>query len=46
MPVGMVMCVFIRFCLQNNGRLSAAKRKSHFPSLTDDEILEMEKIVQ
>ena len=38
--------LFIRFCLQNNGRLSAAKRKSHFPSLTDDEILEMEKIVQ
>ena len=38
--------LFIKFCLQNNGRLSAAKRTSRFPRLTDNEILQMEKIVQ
>ncbi len=30
--------LFIRFCLQNNGALSARKRSSHFDSLADDEI--------
>lgn len=30
--------LFIRFCLQNDGRLSARKRASHFDSLTDPEI--------
>ena len=38
--------LFIRFCLQNHGRLSAAKRASHFNSLTDDEIARMEKAVR
>jgi hypothetical protein len=38
--------LFIKFCLQNSGRLSTAKRTSRFPHLTDDEILRMEKIVQ
>jgi hypothetical protein len=34
--------LFIKFCLQNGGRLSAAKRKSHFEFLTDQELEEME----
>jgi hypothetical protein len=38
--------LFIRFCLQNRGRLSAGKRKSHFDFLTDDEVTRMEKIVR
>ena len=38
--------LFIKCCLQNNGKLSATKRTSRFPRLTDDEILQMEKIVQ
>jgi hypothetical protein len=38
--------LFIRFCLQNHGRLSAAKRASHFPSLTDDEVFRLERAVQ
>ncbi len=38
--------LFIRFCLQNNGRLSARKRSSHFDFLTDDEILRMEQAIQ
>lgn len=29
--------LFIRFCLQNNGRLSAKKRESHFAFLTGEE---------
>jgi hypothetical protein len=33
--------LFIRFCLQNNGRLSAGKRASHFDFLTDDEVARM-----
>ena len=37
---------FIRFCLQNNGRLSARKRASHFDSLSKDEIVVMEQAVQ
>jgi len=37
---------FIRFCLQNNGRLSARKRTSHFDFLLDEEIDQMEKAVQ
>lgn len=37
--------LFIRFCLQNNGRLSKRKRKSHFELLTDDEIEAMEEAV-
>lgn len=38
--------LFIRFCLQNNGRLSARKRASQFSELTDDEVRRMEQIVQ
>ena len=35
--------LFIRFCLQNNGRLSARKRVSHFAFLSDEEIARMEQ---
>ena len=38
--------LFIRFCLQNNGRLSAQKRASHFDFLSEDEIARMEQGVQ
>jgi len=38
--------LFIRFCLQNNGRLSARKRVSHFDFLSNEEIARMEQAVQ
>jgi len=38
--------LFIRFCLQNNGRLSARKREEHFKFLSDEEIAPMEQAVQ
>jgi len=38
--------LFIRFCLQNNGRLSARKRASHFDYLSDEEVARMEQAVQ
>jgi len=38
--------LFIRFCLQNIGRLAARKRASHFDSLSEDEIARMELAVQ
>ncbi|KKL11940.1 hypothetical protein LCGC14_2540740, partial [marine sediment metagenome] len=38
--------LFIRFCLQNNGRLSAQKRTSHFDFLLNEEVDQMEKAVQ
>ncbi len=38
--------LFIRLCLQNNGRLSKQKRAGLFPRLTDVEIREMEKAVR
>jgi len=38
--------LFIRGCLQNNGRLSARKRTSHFDFLSDKEVARMEKAVQ
>ena len=38
--------LFIRFCLQNNGRLSARKRESHFDFLSADELSRMEYAVQ
>jgi Fic family protein len=38
--------LFIQFCLQNNGRLSAKKRESHFGFLTDDELVGMERAVR
>ena len=38
--------LFIRFCLQNNGRLSAQKRLDHFDFLSDEEVTRMEQAVQ
>jgi hypothetical protein len=38
--------LFIRFCLQNNGRLSARRRSAHFDFLSDEEIALMELAVQ
>lgn len=38
--------LFIRFCLQNNGRLSERKRAGHFDFLSDAEISLLEKAVQ
>jgi len=38
--------LFIRFCLQNNGRLSGRKRVSHFDFLSEDEIASLEQAVQ
>jgi hypothetical protein len=37
--------LFIRFCLQNQGKLSNTKKK-HFSKLTDDELNRMEKAVR
>lgn len=38
--------LFIRSCLQNNGRLSARKRASHFASLSEKEVERMEAAVR
>jgi len=38
--------LFIRFCQQNNGLLSARKRVSYFDSLSEEEIFHMEQAVQ
>jgi len=38
--------LFIRFCLQNNGPLSAQKSLDHFDFLSDEEIAGMEQAVQ
>jgi hypothetical protein len=38
--------LFIQLCQQNDGRLSAKKRESHFGFLTDDELANMEKAVR
>jgi Fic family protein len=38
--------LFIQLCLQNNGRLSAKKRASHFDFLTDEELADMENAVR
>jgi len=38
--------LFSRFCLQNNGGISARKRSSRFDMLTDDEVGRMENAVQ
>jgi len=37
--------LFIRFCLQNEGRLSERKRERHFAFLGDEEIAKMERVV-
>ena len=38
--------LFIQFCRQNKGTLSARKRASHFDFLTDEEVREMEQAVR
>ena len=38
--------LFIRFCLQNNSRLSARKRANRFDFLSIDEIASLEQTVQ
>ncbi|MGB7511136.1 MAG: Fic family protein [Pelodictyon phaeoclathratiforme] len=38
--------LFIRLCLQNNGRLSAKKRESHFSFLTNEEVDLMQDAVR
>lgn len=38
--------LFIRFCLQNKGRLSARKRATHFDYLSAEEIASMEQALQ
>jgi hypothetical protein len=38
--------LFIRFCAQNNGRLSERKRAGHFDFLSNEEIARMEQAVQ
>jgi hypothetical protein len=37
--------LFIRVCLQNQGRLSKAKRDSTFRALRDDEVAQLERCV-
>jgi len=37
--------LFIRFCIQNNGRLSVRKRDSHFEFLSDWEVTQLEQVV-
>jgi hypothetical protein len=38
--------LFIRLCVENNGRLSKNKRKSTFAKLTDEEVAKMQTCVQ
>jgi hypothetical protein len=38
--------LFIRACLQNNGRLSARMRAGHFDFLSDQEIARLEQAIQ
>jgi len=38
--------LFIRFCLQNNGRLSMRKRTQYFSFLEDEELVDLEKAVK
>jgi hypothetical protein len=38
--------LFIRFCLENNGRLSERRRSGHFDFLSEDETARMEQAVQ
>lgn len=37
--------LFVRLCLENQGRLSATKRASHFAKFSDEEISAMEAVV-
>ena len=38
--------LFIRLCIENNGRLSKNKRKARFEKLTDKEVSQMEACVR
>ena len=38
--------LFIQFCLQSDGRLSATKRESHFDFQTDEELSRMEDAIR
>lgn len=38
--------LFVALCLQNNGRLSLAKRERHFARLTNKEVSALQKVVQ
>jgi hypothetical protein len=38
--------LFIRLCIENNGRLSKNKRKTRFEQLTDKEVAQMERCVR
>jgi hypothetical protein len=38
--------LIIRFCVQNNGRLSSRKRESHFEFLSDEEVARIEQAIQ
>lgn len=38
--------LFIRFCLQNDGKLSATKRNRYFEPLSDEEVLLMEEAIR
>jgi hypothetical protein len=41
-----LMNLLIKLCLNNGGKLSAAKRKKHFAMLSDSEVKAMEKVVR
>ena len=38
--------LLIRLCLQNQGRLSAKKRSSHFAFLSEEEVTRIERALQ
>lgn len=38
--------LFLRLCLQNQGHLSAIKRKAQFPFLTDEEVSGLEAAIR
>ena len=38
--------LFIRLCLENKGRLSLKKRRSHFQFLSDEDLAELEAAVR
>lgn len=40
------MDLFIQACLQNNGRISARIRASHFEFLSDEEVTRMERAIR
>ena len=38
--------LLLRLCIQNGGRLSAAKRAAHFSFLTEQEVAEIERVIR